>query len=46
MRPSFLAFTPWTTFGDLLGVFAFVANHDLTDNVDPVQYTVRPLLPE
>jgi hypothetical protein len=37
MRPSFLPLTPWTTFGDLLDPLAFVADHDLIANVDPVQ---------
>ena len=46
MRPSFLPFTPWTTFDDLLDLLAFVADHDLIGNVDPVQYTIRLLLPE
>lgn len=46
VRPSWLPFTPWTTAEDLLGMLDFVAEHDLIGNVDPVQYTIRLLLPE
>lgn len=45
-RPSFLAFTPWSTPADVLDVLDFVAAHDLVPNVDPVQYSLRLLLPE
>ncbi|MGH9183957.1 MAG: CUAEP/CCAEP-tail radical SAM (seleno)protein [Acidimicrobiales bacterium] len=46
VRPSFLPFTPWTTLDDLVELVDFVAAHDLVGNVDPVQYTIRLLLPE
>ena len=46
IRPSFLPFTPWTTVPDVADLLDFVAAHDLIDNVDPVQYTIRLLLPE
>lgn len=46
VRPSFLPFTPWTTVGDVVDILDFVAAHDLVDNVDAVQYTIRLLLPE
>ena len=46
MRPSFLPFTPWTTPRDVLEILDFVAAHDLVANVDPVQYTIRLLVPE
>ncbi|MDP8943649.1 MAG: CUAEP/CCAEP-tail radical SAM protein [Actinomycetota bacterium] len=45
-RPSLLPFTPWTTLGDVVALLEFVAEHDLVANVDPVQYTIRLLLPE
>jgi radical SAM superfamily enzyme YgiQ (UPF0313 family) len=45
-RPSFMPFTPWTTVEDVAELLAFVAEHDLVGNVDPVQYTIRLLLPE
>jgi radical SAM superfamily enzyme YgiQ (UPF0313 family) len=45
-RPSFMPFTPWTTVDDVRELLDFVAAHDLVGNVDPVQYTIRLLLPE
>lgn len=46
VRPSWLPFTPWTTIDDLIDLVDFVIAHDLVGNVDPVQYTIRLLLPE
>jgi radical SAM superfamily enzyme YgiQ (UPF0313 family) len=46
VRPSFLPFTPWTTLASLVDLLDFVIAHDLVDNVDPVQFTIRLLLPE
>ena len=45
-RPSFMPFTPWTTPRDVLEIIDFVTAHDLVANVDPVQYTIRLLVPE
>jgi radical SAM superfamily enzyme YgiQ (UPF0313 family) len=44
-RPTWVAFTPWTSLGDYLDMLAFIEEHDLIDNVDPVQYTIRLLVP-
>jgi radical SAM superfamily enzyme YgiQ (UPF0313 family) len=46
IRPSFMPFTPWTTPRDVLDIVDFVAAYDLVANVDPVQYTIRLLVPE
>jgi radical SAM superfamily enzyme YgiQ (UPF0313 family) len=46
IRPSFLPFTPWTTLADVADIVDFVAEHDLVGNVDPIQFTIRLLLPE
>jgi radical SAM superfamily enzyme YgiQ (UPF0313 family) len=46
VRPSFMPFTPWTTLADVHALLAFVAAHDLVENVDPVQYTIRLLIPQ
>jgi radical SAM superfamily enzyme YgiQ (UPF0313 family) len=46
IRPSWMPFTPWTTPDDVVAMLDFVAAHDLVGNVDPVQYTIRLLLPE
>ena len=45
IRPSWMPFTPWTTLEEFRGILEFVADHDLVPNVDPVQYTIRLLLP-
>ena len=45
VRPSWLPFTPWTTRDQIRDLVDFVADHDLVGNVDPVQYTIRLLLP-
>lgn len=46
VRPSWLPFTPWATLDDVRAILEFVAVHDLVGNVDPVQYTIRLLVPE
>ena len=45
VRPSWLPFTPWTTLEQVQALVDFVAEHDLVGNVDPVQYTIRLLVP-
>jgi hypothetical protein len=45
-RPTWLPFTPWSTVDSVRGILDFVADHDLIGNVDPVQYSIRLLLPE
>lgn len=45
LRPTFVAFTPWTTAYDYLELLDFIAEHDLIEHVDPVQYTIRLLVP-
>jgi Radical SAM superfamily len=46
VRPSWMPFTPWTTRDDLIALLDFAYEHDLVGSVDPVQYSVRLLLPE
>lgn len=46
IRPSWLPFTPWTSARDLVDLLDFVISHDLVANVDPVQYSVRLLVPD
>ncbi len=45
MRPTWVPFTPWTTLADYLDMLAFIEQHGLIDHVDPVQYTIRLLVP-
>jgi radical SAM superfamily enzyme YgiQ (UPF0313 family) len=44
-RPTFLPFTPWTTAADYLELVHFVLEHDLGSEVDPVQLSLRLLVP-
>jgi hypothetical protein len=46
VRPSWLPFTPWTTRESFVALLDFVHDHDLVGRVDPVQYSVRLLLPK
>ena len=45
LRPTWIAFTPWTTLDGYRAWLDFVAARGLVDAVDPVQYAVRLLLP-
>jgi hypothetical protein len=44
-RPTWVAFTPWTTLEDYLDMLEFVEAEGLIDHVDAVQYTLRLLVP-
>jgi len=46
VRPSWMPFVPWTRQAHVDAMLDFVAGHDLVANVDPVQYTIRLLLPK
>jgi radical SAM superfamily enzyme YgiQ (UPF0313 family) len=45
LRPSFVPFTPWATIGDYLELLEWVESEGLVDQVDPVQFTIRLLIP-
>lgn len=45
MRPSLMPFTPWTALKDFLDIFAFVEEFEIYDQIDPVQYSIRLLVP-
>jgi radical SAM superfamily enzyme YgiQ (UPF0313 family) len=45
LRPTFVAFTPWTSREDYCDMLSFVQSSDMIDQVDPVQYTIRLLIP-
>jgi radical SAM superfamily enzyme YgiQ (UPF0313 family) len=45
MRPSFVPFTPWATIDDYIDILEFVESQHLIDHVDPVQYSIRLLVP-
>ncbi|HEY3428171.1 MAG TPA: radical SAM protein [Acidimicrobiia bacterium] len=45
IRPSWLPFTPWTEPGDVASILRFLQSHRLLDTVDPVQLSIRLLVP-
>ena len=45
VRPTWLPFTPWTSLDDLRDIVEFLIEHDLAGNVDPIQLTIRLLIP-
>ena len=45
LRPTWLPFTPWTSLDDFAAILDFIERHDLVQNVPPVQYGLRLLLP-
>jgi radical SAM superfamily enzyme YgiQ (UPF0313 family) len=45
LRPTFVAFTPWTTLNGYLRLLDFVERHQLIRHVDPVQFSIRLLIP-
>ena len=45
LRPTFVAFTPWTSYDDYRELFRWVIDEDLVHHVDPIQLTLRLLVP-
>ena len=45
LRPTWIAFTPWTTAADYPQMLDFIQDADLTNALDPVQLAVRLLIP-
>jgi radical SAM superfamily enzyme YgiQ (UPF0313 family) len=45
LRPTFVAFTPWTALPDYLDLLRFVQDGDLIGEVDSVQFGIRLLVP-
>jgi radical SAM superfamily enzyme YgiQ (UPF0313 family) len=45
LRPSLMPFTPWTSLRDFLDIIDFVEARQIIATVDPVQYSIRLLLP-
>jgi radical SAM superfamily enzyme YgiQ (UPF0313 family) len=44
-RPTWVPFTPWTTLADYREILDLVEGEDLVDAIDPVQYSIRLLVP-
>ena len=45
LNPTFVTFTPWTTAEGYLDFLSMVSELDLIDNVSPIQYAIRLLIP-
>ena len=45
LRPTWLPFTPWSGLDDYLEMLDFAVSWDLIDAVDPVQWSIRLLVP-
>jgi radical SAM superfamily enzyme YgiQ (UPF0313 family) len=45
LRPTWVPFTPWTTSGDFAELLRFIHERDLAEQVDPVQLSLRLLIP-
>jgi len=45
LRPSLIPFTPWSNLEEYGGLLDFVEGEDLVEAVDPVQLSVRLLIP-
>jgi len=46
LHPTFVPFTPWTTFDGYLDLLGVVAAEGLAENVAPIQLGIRLLIPE
>jgi hypothetical protein len=45
LRPTFVPFTPWETLDSYVRLFDVIEREGLIDHVDPVQYSIRLLVP-
>jgi radical SAM superfamily enzyme YgiQ (UPF0313 family) len=46
MNPTFVTFNPWTTVEGYTRFLALIAELDLIENVSPIQYAIRLLIPQ
>ena len=45
MNPTFVIFSPWTSLESYLDLLHVIVDLDLVDNVAPIQYAIRLLIP-
>lgn len=45
MRPSLVAFTPWTTLNDYIELTDWILREGLVDHLEPIQLAIRLLIP-
>ena len=46
ITPTFVTFTPWTTVAGYLDLLTLLAELELVEAVNPIQYAIRLLIPE
>ena len=46
IHPSWMPFVPWTVPADVVEIFRFLDAHDLLGSTDPVQLSIRLLIPQ
>ncbi|MBK8902798.1 MAG: radical SAM protein [Anaerolineaceae bacterium] len=46
LTPTFVTFTPWTTLPGYADFLALMAELDLVEAINPIQYAIRLLIPE
>jgi radical SAM superfamily enzyme YgiQ (UPF0313 family) len=46
LNPTFVTFTPWTTLQGYSDLLAMIQELDLVENIAPIQYAIRLLIPE
>lgn len=45
LRPSLVPFTPWESLDSYIELFDFAEHYQMIHHIDPIQYTVRLLIP-
>jgi len=45
LQPTFVAFTPWTKLESYCEMLDLIREHDLVENVAPIQFAIRLLIP-
>lgn len=45
LAPTFVAFTPWTTLESYCDLLETIRAHELVENVPPIQFAIRLLIP-
>jgi hypothetical protein len=45
LQPTFVAFNPWISLGGYRNLLALIAKLKLIDNIPPIQYAIRLLVP-
>lgn len=46
LTPTFVTFSPWTTISGYIDLLKSILDLDLIDNISPIQYAIRLLIPK